>query len=40
MKERLPYRLRLLLIEPLEDHPDLKAIVEPQVDDLPPVWIE
>jgi len=40
MKKRLPYRLRLLLIELLVDLPDLEAIAAPQVDDLPPVWIK
>src|SRR5271154_1099712 len=40
MEKRLPDRLRLLLVEPLKRHPDLEAIAEPQVDDLPPVWIE
>ncbi len=40
MEERLPNRLGLLLVESLEHHPDLEAIAEPQVDDLPPVWIE
>ncbi len=40
MEKRLPDRLGLLLVEPLERHPDLEAIAEPQRNDLPPVWIE
>src|SRR4029077_21229284 len=40
MKKRLPDRLGLLPVEPLEYHPDLETIAEPQRDDLPPVRIE
>src|SRR5437868_10280838 len=40
MEKRLPDRLGLLLVEPLEDQPDLEAIAEPQRDDLPPMSID